>query len=109
MDATRVTDGRVVAIKRILTPLHKFEIPICEMLNTPERRNNPRNHAVELLDRFTNEKYKNEEFIVMPVLVPFDFPPFVSIDEVADFINQVLEVWRNVAFNAYNSTKACTN
>ena len=88
MDATRISDSKLVAIKRIKAGSQ--EASICQMLSSPERRNDSRNHAVPLLDYFINEENTQEGFLVMPVLRRFDDPPFETVVEVVDFIRQIL-------------------
>lgn len=50
------------------------------------------NHCVPILDSFPDEKDDKIEFIVMPLLRRFNSPPFHSVDEVVDLIQQTLEV-----------------
>ena len=90
MDATRTEDNRIVVIKRIKTRTQ--ESKICQMLSTPERINDPHNHAVPLLDYFVDDANAEDAFIVMPLLRRFDDPEFTSVDEVIDFARQVFEV-----------------
>ena len=90
MDAIRTEDNKGVVIKRIKAG--SDELSICQMLSTPECRKDPRNHAVPLLDYFINDKNTQEAFIVMPILRNFDDPSFETVDEVVEFIRQILEV-----------------
>ena len=90
MDATRSEDRRIVVIKRI--DVGTQEGTICHFLSTPERRSDPRNHAVPLLDYFVDDHDEQFAFIFMPLLRRFDDPPFTSVDEVTDFVHQALEV-----------------
>ncbi|KAF9244433.1 hypothetical protein BU15DRAFT_85845 [Melanogaster broomeanus] len=50
MDATRRSDGRFVAIKRLETSVHPFEVPISQYLWSEEFRADPENHTVPLYD-----------------------------------------------------------
>jgi len=63
--------------------------------SSPERRSDPRNHCVPILDHFTrspdNQAESEEYFIVMPVLRPFDSPSFSTVSEAVDFVRQALE------------------
>ncbi len=81
-------DGKIVVLKRVAKG--SSESDIARHLSLPERRSNPRNHAVPVLDFLTGEG--QYEFLVMPLLRPFHHPPFVFVDEVTDFIRQTLEV-----------------
>ena len=82
--------GQYVAIKRLKAKPH--EIEILQFLSDDERLNDKRNHAVPLLDIFTDSSDPALFFLVMPFLRPFDDPPFQSVDEVIKFIHQTLEV-----------------
>ncbi len=62
----------------------------CTTSQTPERRSNPRNHAVPLLDSLVGDK--TYDFLIMPLLREFNDPPFVYVEEVVDFVRQTLEV-----------------
>ena len=77
-------------IKRVKA--NSDEIAICQMLSSPELRLDPRNYSVPLLDCFVNDKDDTQAFIVMPILRRFDSPPFISVEEVVDFLRQILEV-----------------
>lgn len=67
-------------------------------LSNPSLRENSSNHTVPLLDIIIgSEEY---DFIVMPVLRPFNDPPFVSVDEVLEFVQQSLEVRPQPFFTA---------
>lgn len=90
MDATRISDGRVVAIKQV--PADSPEIELGEMLSTSESLKDPLNHCVPILDHFTSPNEPDLAFIVMPLLRAFDDPEFFDISEVLDFMTQTLEV-----------------
>jgi serine/threonine protein kinase len=59
------------------------------MLSSPERRKDPHNHAVPILDHFTKGTVA---FLVMPLLRLFNDPPFSTVNEVVDFFRQMLQV-----------------
>lgn len=90
MDATRVSDGKVVAIKQVEPS--SPEIEIGEMLSTPESLQDPMNHCVPVLDHFSNPEEPNVAYVVMPLLRKFDDPEFYGISEILDFMAQMLEV-----------------
>ncbi|KAL5536313.1 hypothetical protein ACEPAF_134 [Sanghuangporus sanghuang] len=88
IDAVRVSDGTKVAIKRV--PRRCDELPILKYLTSEEMLRDPRNHAVPLLDVFSEDD-DAYIFIVMPLLINFSILPFTSVDEVVDFMRQMLE------------------
>ncbi|KAI5118855.1 hypothetical protein M0805_008131 [Coniferiporia weirii] len=89
MDARRISDGALVAIKEV-SP-HSTEAEIALMLSTPESLSDPTNHNAPILDHFRDASDGNQEYIVMPLLRRFDSPGFYSINEVLDFMRQTLE------------------
>jgi hypothetical protein len=110
MDATRLTDGMAVCIKRVkpredMEEQHKKdeqelagvinmpsdEVEIARFLSGPLLPSGP-NHSVTILDSFQDPLDPVGQYLVMPLLRPFDDPAFGTIDEVIDFVGQVLEV-----------------
>ena len=56
-------------------------------------RSDPNNHTVPLLGIVRGNMYDGDcDFLVMPLLRPFDDPPFVYVEEVVDFVRQTLQV-----------------
>ena len=91
MDATRISDGKVVAIKR--TNADTSEISIAVYISSDNGSADlPENHCVQVLDRFTDPELPDFTFLVMPLLRRLNDPPFVFVDEVLDFVQQTLEV-----------------
>ncbi|KZT41054.1 hypothetical protein SISSUDRAFT_1001372 [Sistotremastrum suecicum HHB10207 ss-3] len=89
MDAKRLSDGRVVALK--LLPTHRKELPILTYLSSAPLRADPRNHSVPLLDVHPLPDTDEEVLAVMPLLVYFDRPPFETIGEILLCIYTYLE------------------
>lgn len=90
MDAKRLSDGAIVAIKKVLAETR--EVTIARMLSEPENLRDPTNHCVPIFDYFIDEEEDDMGYLVMPVLRRFNDPPFFYVDEVVDFIKQTLEV-----------------
>lgn len=89
IDAKRLEDGKTVALKQVRRG--SPEIRIVQMLSSPERIHDPSNHCVPILDHFSIES-EELDFLVMPFLNRFDFPPFLHVTEVVDFVRQTLQV-----------------
>ncbi|KAI5118852.1 hypothetical protein M0805_008128 [Coniferiporia weirii] len=89
MDAQRVSDGALVAIKEVSPDSMEAEIAL--MLSTPEALKDPMNHCVPILDHMRDESDENQEYIVMPLLRRFSEPEFYAVGEVLDFVRQTLE------------------
>jgi hypothetical protein len=52
----------------------------------------PTNHSVPILDTFEDSVDKSISYLVMPFLRLTDSPPFEVVEEVLDFVDQILEV-----------------
>lgn len=90
MDAVRTSDNTLVYIKHI--PTDSDELKIALMLNAAAVREDPSNHCVPILDHFEDETDSRMTFMVMPFLLPIDRPPFETVDQVVEFVDQMLEV-----------------
>jgi hypothetical protein len=88
MDAIRISDGLAVAIKATLG--WTTEASIAFLFTDGGAVEEPRNHCVPILDTFIDEDIV---YIVMPLLRPFNDPPFLAVAEVIDFIDQLVEVF----------------
>jgi hypothetical protein len=99
IDAKRLEDGALVCIKRIvpkdiegLELARGDEVNIGRYLSTKEMLRDATNHCVPILDSFRDSILPDVEYIVMPVLRPYNDPEFSFVGEVVDFVTQVLEV-----------------
>ena len=88
--AKRISDDFTVAIKRVCAGSE--EVAISQMLSTPERLKDDKNHSIPVLDYFIDNNDTQQGFLVMPLLRLFNDPPFCSVDEVVDCVHQLLEV-----------------
>ncbi|KAL5513763.1 hypothetical protein ACEPAH_4164 [Sanghuangporus vaninii] len=89
IDALRVSDGRRVFLKRV--PFNSQEIVIHRFLSQPDRLEDPNNHTAPLLDTFADDKYPHFSYLVLPLLRNYFDPEFYFVDEVVDFIGQLLD------------------
>ncbi|TFY55842.1 hypothetical protein EVG20_g9168 [Dentipellis fragilis] len=91
IDAFRVSDGRHVCLKCIPCRAEdSMEVIITEFLSQGERRKDPRNHSIPLLDVI---RAPDHCFIVFPFcrsLLPRE-PHFDTIGEIFDLVEQALE------------------
>ena len=90
MDATRISDGKLVLLKRIRT--ESTELTIARQLSSPEYRSDPRNHCVPILDMIPDADDPARSYIVMPFLRYVDNPPFKSVENILDCVDQRREV-----------------
>jgi hypothetical protein len=87
VDATRMSDGRLVYIKEVQTG--DSESSMALILRAID---DPANHSVPILDTFEDPVDKSISYLVMPFLRLSDDPPFEVVEEVLDFADQILEV-----------------
>jgi hypothetical protein len=90
--ATRTSDGSLVVLKRIQPSIHPHEIEVGKFLASEPLRRQRENHCVEMLDVLQVPGEDDETILVLPLLRPFDNPPFETIGEIIDFTLQVFEV-----------------
>jgi len=86
VDATRISDSKLVYIKEVKTG--DQESRIASILAAVE---DPANHSVPILDTFMDPTDDSVSYIVMPFLRLSNSPPFETVGEVADFVDQILE------------------
>jgi len=79
-----------VCIKRVQE--NDEEIRIAQMLSTPELREDPKNHCVPIIEVIDDPEYDSISYVVMPLLRSANDPPFQYVEEIIDFVNQILEV-----------------
>ena len=82
---------RDVFIKRVHSATHPYEAKIASRLGSLASRKDKTNHCVPILAVFYDDWDSKYQYIVMPVLRPFDDPNFTTFGEVIDFVNQTLE------------------
>lgn len=90
MDATRILDGTKVVFKHV----HRTspEIEILQYLASGERRADPRNHTLFLLDILEDENDPSHVLLVFPLMRDVRTPRLASIREAVGYIEQSLEV-----------------
>ncbi|KAI0363835.1 hypothetical protein BV20DRAFT_1039723 [Pilatotrama ljubarskyi] len=89
MDARRISDGKLVQLKRVPNDSHELEI--ATFLSSSRLREDPRNHSVPLLDSLQDPEDPGYTYMVMPYLRYIDNPPFDTIQSIIDCVTQLLE------------------
>ncbi|KAG9024139.1 hypothetical protein FRB95_012039 [Tulasnella sp. JGI-2019a] len=89
LDATRVSDGKVVYLKSTLRS--SPEIRIGEFLWSEQLRNDPCNHAIPLLEVLDDPDDSDLVILVIPLLRRLDSPRPASVREVVSLVEQTLE------------------
>lgn len=91
--AERVSDGTMVALKKLVTPTNERELSLITMLS--QDASDPDNHCVPILDTLTLpstfEDSSSVKIIAMPLLHSWNEPPFSSVGEAVDFIRQMFK------------------
>ncbi|KAJ3556602.1 hypothetical protein NM688_g1935 [Phlebia brevispora] len=90
IDATKVSDGTVVALKKLFSDRSPREVEITKYFSTAPRDSDARNHCVPLLETL----YLPDGvtiLLVLPLLRAFNDPPFLSVGEVLEFCRQICE------------------
>ncbi|KAI0294563.1 kinase-like domain-containing protein [Russula brevipes] len=89
MDATRISDGKPVMLKRLPLEEGPYELEINRLFSTEPLSSNSRNHCVRLLDVI--ELPDDPPIAVHPLLRPFYDPPFQTYGEFVTFFAQICE------------------
>ena len=97
IDATRISDGKIVAIKRIEDNAfgetnHRREVDIMRFLSSDPLRLDPDNHCAELLDAFEHPSKPTSYFIVIPWLAGFTYVRPGTVGDVLEMLRQLIEV-----------------
>jgi len=87
IDATRISDGRPVVLKRHLLEEAPYELQINRLFSTEPLASNPRNHCVRLLDVI--QLPDDQPIMVHPLLRPHYDPPIRTIGEFVTFFAQI--------------------
>ncbi|KAL7279251.1 hypothetical protein ACG7TL_007092 [Trametes sanguinea] len=89
MDARRLSDNKLVLLKKVRSD--SSELEIAKYLWSEELRNDPRNHSVPLLDVIPGFGDEPFCYMVMPFYRYIDDPPMVTVENVLDCCEQLLE------------------
>ncbi|KAH9162951.1 kinase-like domain-containing protein [Lactarius sanguifluus] len=117
MDATRISDGRPVMLKRLLSKEGPYELQINKLFSTEPLSSDSRNHCARLLDVIQLPDEDEEPIMVHPLLRPFYDPPLGTYGEFVTFFAQLCEgvqfmhthhvahrdcTWENIMFDPTN-------
>ena len=92
LDATRMSDGKMVLLKKVNTDIHPHEVEISRFLSSEGLASDPRNHCVPLLDVLPDPNEEHTAMLVLPLLRSYDSPGFVTVGEVVACLQQLIEV-----------------
>jgi serine/threonine protein kinase len=93
LDAVRVSDGALVALKELNIRLSDTEIPVTQFLNSSKLRSHPNNRCVPLYDVLQSPiaGESDTRILVLPLLRSFHNPRFDTIGEILSCLKQLFE------------------
>ncbi len=91
MDATRLSDGQVVTIKKVEKSYTPWEESIIRLFSTAPLASDPHNHAVPLYDVLQSPMDKDATLIVMPYLVRIHKYRYDTVGEAVECFRQLFE------------------
>lgn len=92
IDATRISDGELVMLKRVSHEEHPYEKEISLYLSSEPIASDPRNHCVHIYDVLDMPEDEEHFILVLPLLREYDDPRIKSIGEAVEFFRQAFEV-----------------
>ncbi|KAL4244500.1 Protein kinase-like domain superfamily protein [Abortiporus biennis] len=94
MDATRISDGEMVMLKKVLPSVHPHEADITRYFSTEPVKSHPQNRCVPLLDMFEVPDLTGADrtiIMVFPFLRYLDNPRMKSVGEAMECFRQIFE------------------
>ncbi|EPQ57114.1 hypothetical protein GLOTRDRAFT_137525 [Gloeophyllum trabeum ATCC 11539] len=91
IDATRISDGALVTLKRVRKSRHPHEVEIGLFFMSEPLVSDPKNHCVPILQVLQVPEDDDLSLIVMPYLRVYYSPRFETYGEVVAFFKQVFE------------------
>ncbi|CAE6391248.1 unnamed protein product [Rhizoctonia solani] len=95
LDATRIQDQQQVMLKMLVPPIEgnegKNEFTLLKLFSSPPLKQHPENHIVPCLESFPIPGVSSGQFIVMPLLSPYNELPFYNLAEIHDLLKQLFE------------------
>ncbi|KDQ51608.1 hypothetical protein JAAARDRAFT_41078 [Jaapia argillacea MUCL 33604] len=91
IDATRLSDGTLVALKKVRKSIHPYEVEILSYLSSDPLSSDPQNHCVALYDVLQVPDDEDLTIVVMPYLRAFDNPRFDTYGEAIACFQQLFD------------------
>ncbi|PCH36039.1 hypothetical protein WOLCODRAFT_91811 [Wolfiporia cocos MD-104 SS10] len=91
LDATRLSDGKMVSLKKVVRSVHPYEADIAQFLSSKPLSRDARNHCVPIYEVLKVPSDNNTVILVMPFLRQFDDPEFQTVGEVVELCQQLFE------------------
>ncbi|OCH88107.1 hypothetical protein OBBRIDRAFT_758768 [Obba rivulosa] len=90
-DATRLSDGKIVVLKKVSKSVHPYEAEIGQYFSTEPLASDPRNHCVPIHETLQDPTDADIVVLVMPLLREHHYPPANTIGEVVELFKQIFE------------------
>ncbi|KAN0074708.1 Protein kinase-like domain containing protein [Tylopilus felleus] len=90
IDATRLSDGRYVTLKRIKKPVHPYEVDIGLYFSSDSLASHPENHCIPFYETLALDDNETV-IIVMPLLRSYADPAFDTFGEAVECFRQLFE------------------
>ena len=108
MDATRISDSKLVMIKKVAKDSSQ-EVRIATYFSSENLRKDPHNHCVPVFDVLDDPECSTISFMVMPFLRRIHDVEFDTVGSIFDCVEQLLEVCspdsRSESFHTHNAFK----
>ncbi|TBU31671.1 kinase-like domain-containing protein [Dichomitus squalens] len=91
LDATRISDGNMVGLKRIHQTAHPYEVEIANFLSSEPLLSDQRNHSVHIYEVLDVPDDDDMKILVMPMLRAFYDPRFLTVGEAVELFRQCFE------------------
>ncbi|KAI0041334.1 hypothetical protein FA95DRAFT_1501637 [Auriscalpium vulgare] len=90
IDATRISDGKQVVLKRMSETDTGEEGDMLRLFSSEQYKENPKNHCIPLID---SKRLDDSQItlLVMPRMRPYNNPRFRTFGEVVAFATQIIE------------------
>jgi hypothetical protein len=89
IDATRLSDGKRVTLKKVEQSDHPNEVELALFLSSTS---DPRNHTVPIYEVLSRQDESDFQILVMPRLRELKSPPFETCGELVECFRQLIEV-----------------
>jgi serine/threonine protein kinase len=107
MDATRISDGKLVMLKRLYKSVHPFEIAISQFFTAEPQASDPKNHCVPILEVLQDPEAEDKALMVMPYFRKYDDPRFDTFGEAVECFRQLFEVFAYFALRCGSHLEVC--
>ena len=91
-DAIRISDGKIVALKKVNEHVHPHETDIAQFFSVEPLASDPTNHCIPIYEVLRNPNDQEHVLLVMPFLRKFDNPRFDTFGEAVECFRQIFEV-----------------